>query len=674
MKKIFFFLVGIILLLVGCGNDENYADNNTTSISSKIRWYGTQLRQEGQTRNNRKDSKLWNQKTGISIKFINEPFDPSLIDSIKQIAAQWKEYAGINFNYVTSDKKADIRIAFDWNGNDWLTWSYTGTDAKFVRNQNEPTAVFGGLKYLNQNQFKGDVLRIFGQILGLEYKRNHQHWAESGYWKNTTQLQEYWEDKFDGQKMDWDQVRDYVFIPMTSQDINILYTNKDDDALSVMVWPYYNCMHSTTLLANHELSKGDKLTIAKLYPREELPTIQEAWIDPGYFEWTDINRTSVRLTKLGAEQEYLPDVSDGDQLTSAKSMFCWIDGTFFRGNKLKQAPFFNSSNITIFSEMFRNSPFLTNIPLLDTSSGINFSDMFAYCRSLTTIPKLDTSNGINFQSMFWDCRSLKSIPELDTSNGVNFSGMFTYCKSLTSIPAVNAPNGNNFESMFSHCTSLTNIPPINAPIGTNFSNMFYNCTSLINISNLNVAKGYNFSNMFYNCISLTTAPLLNTSKGTNFSNMFYNCISLTRVSDIDISNGTDFSQMFTYCSSLTSIPKLDTSKGIIFRGMFEGCSSLKNVPPLNTSNGTNFLSMFYGCSSLTTIPKLDTSNGINFSHMFYNCTSLRSIPELDTSNGSYFGSMFYICSALAVKPQLNLSKATNTMNMYYGTLFQNDPS
>ncbi len=179
MKKTLLFLAGLLLLMASCSRDESGGIETPEQVnhqSGKIRWYGAKLNKWPQTRGVADGAKLWNQNAGIYVKFLNAPSDPQVIEKIKLIAAEWEEYAGIKFHFVDQSQSAPVRIAFDWNGNDWLTWSYTGTDAKYERSQSQPTAVLAGADYLSEEELRGDVLRLFGQILGLEYEQRHQEW------------------------------------------------------------------------------------------------------------------------------------------------------------------------------------------------------------------------------------------------------------------------------------------------------------------------------------------------------------------------------------------------------------------------------------------------------------------------------------------------------------------
>ena len=533
MKKILFFLTCIIglLSLIGCSKDEAYSNSENGTKSTKTRWYGVKTANiKSTTKGVSDEGNLWNQRVGIYVKFLNEPQDIARLEQVKDIAAEWENYAGIKFHFVNGEAKANVRIAFDWQGNDWLTWSYTGTEAKTVTDQTQPTAVLAGADDTNNDTFRGDVLRLFGQILGLEYEQRHQEWSA---WKSEAQLQSYWQDQFEGMNMDWDQIREYVFVPLTTQ--NGIHTVQTDelDELSIMAWPYYTKRQTNKIIANFELSEGDKSFIAKLYPKENqtLPTIQEAWIDTGFFEWRTRENSSFEwkegmialvLTDLGMKQNYLPDVSDGEQLTGIFSMF----NDYLRMNmsgyaQMKRAPLFNTSNITDFSDMFSYCPNLVYIPKYNTSRGKEFSNMFGGCSLLTSIPFIDTSKGIDFGMMFSGCSSLKTIPLLNTSNGQRFYGMFYGCSLLTSIPLIDTSKGIDFGNMFTSCSSLKTIPLIDTSNGTNFNSMFTYCYALTNIPLLNTSNGINFSYMFASCISLKEKPILDLSKGLNIDKMYY---------------------------------------------------------------------------------------------------------------------------------------------------------
>lgn len=545
MKKISFFLFCISILMIGCSDDDPISNSSSSNKSENVRWYGGKNIYHEALRGVADEVKLWNPQQGIAIKFINSPADPAMIEKVKSIAAEWENYAGIKFNYVDNTQNAAVRIAFDWNGNDWLTWSYTGTDARFVKSQSQPTAVLGGLEYLDEESFKGDVLRLFGQILGLEYEQRHQNWT---FWRSEDKLQSYWEDMFDGMDMDWSEIREYVFTPLSGD--NAIYPTQTDeiDELSIMAWPYYIRTQTTKLLENTELSEGDKAFIGKLYPKVEngnenennqeqsSTTIQKAWIDAGYFKWNS-SKTGLLITELGRSQESLPDVSDGEQLTTAFQMFY--------NSNIKKAPVFNTSNITNMGEMFANCKLLTSVPVYNTSKVQDFTSFFYGCKALTSAPALNTSAGFFFTQMFAGS-AITTIPTIDTSTGGDFGAMFEGCSSLTSIPALNTSNGYEFSAMFKDCSSLATIPA------------------------LKTSNGIEFFSMFEGCSSLTAIPLLDTSKGTSFHRMFKGCSLLKSIPALNTSNGTTFQDMFLNCASLSQKPNLDLSKAMLYENMYGG--------------------------------------------------------------------------------------------------------
>lgn len=128
--------------------------------------------------------------------------------------------------------------------------------------------------------------------------------------------------------------------------------------------------------------------------------------------------------QVGALQDYLPDVSNGEQLTSAHSIFSPKNLHGTDTTRLKEVPKFNTSNITNFYIMFYNCTYLTSIPHIDTSKGTNFRGLFNGCSSLTGIPCLNTSKGIDIYEMFRYCISLTDVPQIVPSKRKYFCSMF----------------------------------------------------------------------------------------------------------------------------------------------------------------------------------------------------------------------------------------------------------
>lgn len=535
MTKISLFFISLLTILItGCNNDDYYERGSSDTKQSKTaHWYGVKLLSDSVSLRSAADRmKLWAQDPVITVKFLNSPDDPAVIDQIKAYAKEWEQYAGVTFSFVETSENALVRIGFDWDGNSWLTWSYTGNDAKMVRNQNEPTACFGGFSdgVMSDEEIKGDVLRVFGQILGLEFEQRHQGWDPS-WWKKDKNgvyyAEKYWEGMFDGyyENLDWETIRQFVFDPLAGTTI---VQTADVDFESIMMWPYYTKKETVKLYANYELSDGDKEFIATLYPKKEGNTIQTAWVDAGYFVWANAEKTQLRITEKGAQMEELPDVIDGEQLTSAASMFEYARFWDWESAHLKKAPIFNTSNIIDFSYMFGTCTYLIEIPHYDTSKGQSFHYMFSRCHYLNNIPLFNTANGEYFSGMFNECHYLESIPAINTSNGVSFAGMFYKCFKLNSLPLIDTSNGTNFGAMFENCGSLPTIPAINTSKGINFARMFAD-SKVASIPELDTSEGVYFNEMFWGDGYLKDFPVLNVSKGKRFDGMFHHAVSVQNI-------------------------------------------------------------------------------------------------------------------------------------------------
>ena len=135
-----------------------------------------------------------------------------------------------------------------------------------------------------------------------------------------------------------------------------------------------------------------------------------------------------------------------------------IGGVYFPGNAINGVVFLNSamtnieksnteeyfietgagvdySEVTSFSDYWRDRSEIIEFPLIDTSSGTNFYQAWRNCNSLTSFPLIDTSSGTSFYQAWRNCTSLTSFPLIDTSSGTSFNSAWYYCTSLTSFPA-----------------------------------------------------------------------------------------------------------------------------------------------------------------------------------------------------------------------------------------------
>ena len=323
------------------------------------------------------------------------------------------------------------------------------------------------------------------------------------------------------------------------------------------------------------------------------------------------------------------------------------------------------------SYMFSDYVYLTSIlglEYLDTSNVTDMSWMFYGCPSLTSLDlsRFDTSNVTDMSDMFEGCSSLTSldVSGFNTSNVTDMSEMFKGCSSLTSLNLSGFVTSNvmDMSDMFIDCSSLTSLDlsRFDTSNVTDMSEMFKGCSSLtsLDVSGFETLNVTRMDNMFSYCSSLTSLNVsgFDTPNVTSMDFMFLGCSSLTSLdlSDLDTSNVTSMYAMFSSCFSLTSLDVrgFDTSNVKDMRSMFFSCTSLTSldVSGFVTSNVTDMGAMFINCSSLTSldVSDFDTSNLTDMSWMFDGCSSLTSldVSSFDTSKVTYMWGMFNGCSSL----------------------------
>jgi hypothetical protein len=182
------------------------------------------------------------------------------------------------------------------------------------------------------------------------------------------------------------------------------------------------------------------------------------------------------------------------------------------------------SEVTSFSEYWRDRSEIIEFPLIDTSSGTNFIYAWLSCTSLTSFPLIDTSSGTSFYQAWYYCTSLTSFPLIDTSSGINFSNAWNSCNSLTSFPLIDTSSGTSFNGAWNSCTSLTSFPLIDTSSGTDFSYAWFRCTSLTSFPLIDTSSSTSFYRAWLSCTSLTSFPAnaFDNIKGGDFTLAFTN--------------------------------------------------------------------------------------------------------------------------------------------------------
>ena len=305
-KSLWTVIMGVVLLLASCQNDDDYQTLTKAQPerAGTSHFYGVKsVTDQTELRGVAQRDKLWNPGTVITVKLLSDPY--GMADKIKTYAAEWEQYADIKFDFVTSGS-AHVRIGFDWNDNRWVTWSYTGTDCKFIRNQHEATLNFALWDAASEADKRADVLRAFGQVLGLELE--HRHLSFDPGW--TSRIPEYWESEIED--IPWDELKEYVFDPIAER--NLIQTNEYDEN-SIMIWPFSRkYANNTARDCNYELSEMDKQFINQLYPKEREDSEENLLMHFTFI--SDMSKTDNQILIYdGLHNDFIIDWGDGTKDT-----------------------------------------------------------------------------------------------------------------------------------------------------------------------------------------------------------------------------------------------------------------------------------------------------------------------------------------------------------------------
>lgn len=265
MKKLRLMTLLGVLLCTSCGKDKligsapEHQPVEYSGFMSPSHFYGVAPTENG-TKGTAQRDNLWYVGTTIKVKILNDPY--SMSEKVQQWAKEWEQYANITFQFV-EEGDAHVRVGFDWNENRWITWSYIGTDCKMNTDQNDATMSFAFWDYATQEEMRGDVLRAFGQALGLELE--HRHLDFTPGWRSEERIKQYWEGEL--WDIPWEQIEKYVYTALDRA--NTIQTD-DYDPESIMIWPFASSYATNTQRSfNYELSQTDKAFIAEVYPEEQ---------------------------------------------------------------------------------------------------------------------------------------------------------------------------------------------------------------------------------------------------------------------------------------------------------------------------------------------------------------------------------------------------------------------
>ena len=179
---------------------------------------------------------------------------------------------------------------------------------------------------------------------------------------------------------------------------------------------------------------------------------------------------------------------------------------------------------------------------------------------------IDTSEVTNMSEMFYDCRDLTTIDlsSFNTSKVTEMNDMFCGCSSLTSLDlsSFNTSKVTEMIGMFYGCSSLISLDlsSFNTSNVTTMNNMFASSRLLSSITfgdKFTTSEVTDMLAMFEECSALTTLDLsfFNTSKVTNMARMFNGCSSLTtlNLSSFTADNVGSMNEMFNECGKLEEL-------------------------------------------------------------------------------------------------------------------------
>lgn len=247
MKK-FLLLLGTMFLLASCTKEEETMtasqQPDMAAIAPPIYGYAM-LKDVPETRGVANKMKVWNKtmaREELSVKFLNG--SEVYKEFVKEVAHEWEKVADVRFHFLEDNTKdAMIRIGFDKVPGMQSSWSYTGTDHTYlIDDQDEPTMHFARWRRVSDECKRSDVLRAFGQVLGLELEFRHPEFYPA--WKTNedgtideASIRAYWEEEL-AEFISWAELKTMVLDPI-NVNVRFIASTNDYDQNSVMCWPFY---------------------------------------------------------------------------------------------------------------------------------------------------------------------------------------------------------------------------------------------------------------------------------------------------------------------------------------------------------------------------------------------------------------------------------------------------
>lgn len=301
MKRLF-LLSTVLFLLCSCSNDDGFKpgqpDGENTAMIPHFYGMARLENPAPETRGVANTQKVWHKsmaKEKLTVKFLNgtERYQAQ----VKEVVREWEKAAGVRFNFVKDDQDALIRVGFDYIPGMMSSWAITGTDhLQLYDQQQEPTIHFARWRRSPDQLKYSDVLRAFGQALGLELEFRHPTfdpgWItdENGN-VDEARIREYWERELKNY-ITWEELKKMVLDPLQDQP-SLIYKTDSYDPESVMTWPLYEMIAKNIPLIEFEddykteLSALDKKFIQEIYG----PTLGEFYPEDRYLNLIEFDYT-----------------------------------------------------------------------------------------------------------------------------------------------------------------------------------------------------------------------------------------------------------------------------------------------------------------------------------------------------------------------------------------------
>ena len=319
------------------------------------------------------------------------------------------------------------------------------------------------------------------------------------------------------------------------------------------------------------------------------------------------------------------------EVRMAGQNFTTLSGAFRGRNGLELFEYVGSTpSLTNLNLTFYQCFNLQKVVSFDTSNVTIFTQMLSFCSNLLEVPKFNLSSTTNTNQMFSSCSSIEYIEPWDLDNEApsvtGVQSMFSNCTNLQNVPFTSASNVTNFSSTF----ASTKIKSFNVsvPSANAVTSMFSGCGNLVEVTSQFPSGITNTTNMFFRCNSLTTLQPFDTTSVTTSQSMFRETYMLKDLSSFNFSASTNMSYMF-FSSHVEYLPQYLGGGNMSY--MCQGADYVRELPEFKQPI-TSMFSTFQNTYLIEEVPTMDVSNLTDLRTSFSNSKSISVLPNWDLSS------------------------------------------